>query len=75
MNTAAKHWFSLQGLVTPEILTPSPRQEEGELEKGRKWIVEGRLAGSVGRACDSWSWGCEFEAHIGCRDYLKKKKE
>ena len=39
--------------------------------------VLGHLAGSISRACDSKSWGCNFEPHIGCRDYLKitfKKK-
>ena len=30
---------------------------------------QGRLAGSVGKACGSSSWGCESEPHIGCRDY------
>lgn len=38
----------------------------------------GHLTGSVSRACHFWSWGCEFESHIGCRDYFEKnykKKE
>lgn len=37
--------------------------------------TQGHLVGSFGRPCDSWSWGPEFEPHIGCRDHLKKKKK
>lgn len=33
----------------------------------------GHLAGFAGSACDSWSWSCEFESHVGCGAYLKKK--
>ena len=35
--------------------------------------VSGCLAGSVSKAHDSWSQGCEMEHHIGCRDDLKIK--
>ena len=33
---------------------------------------QGCLAGPISGACESWSPGCEFESHIGCRDDLKK---
>ena len=33
----------------------------------------GHLVGLVGRTCDSWSWGCEFEPYIGGKDYLINK--
>ena len=35
----------------------------------------GRLIGSVSRAHDYWSQGCEFEPHTGCRDFLSKKRK
>lgn len=28
-------------------------------------IISGHLAGSLGRACDSQSWGCDFKLHVG----------
>lgn len=36
---------------------------------------EGSLAGSISRACDSWSQDCEFEPHVGHGDYFEKKKK
>ena len=38
-------------------------------------LVEGHLAGSVGKARNSRPWGREFEPHTGHRDYLKKQEE
>lgn len=39
----------------------------------KTWKMGGQLAGSVGRAYDSWSQGYKFELHIRYRDYLKNK--
>lgn len=40
----------------------------------KKATESGYPAGSVNRACDSWNWGCEFEAQVGHRLLKKKKK-
>lgn len=32
---------------------------------------ERQLAGTVGGAGNSWSWGHELEPHTGCGDYYK----
>lgn len=37
---------------------------------GLKNQLSEHLAVSVSNTCDSWAWGCEFEPHFGCRDYL-----
>lgn len=41
--------------------------------KENKDPFKGCLAGSVVRACDSWSGGYRFEPNIWCKDCLKKK--
>lgn len=35
--------------------------------------TKGYLARSIGKACDSWSWGHGFELHIEGRVYFKTK--
>lgn len=36
-----------------------------------RYKLQGRLAGSVGTACDSWSQDFKFEPRVVCGDYLK----
>jgi len=43
------------------------------METQVKTIVSGLLAGSVGRARDTWSQGREFKPHFGRGAYLKNK--
>ena len=50
------------------------QHREWELMDKRPLIFGGRLAGSVGRACDSQSQGCKFKPHVGCRILVKNLK-
>ena len=38
-------------------------------------VYGGHLDGSVGRVSYSWSLGCEFKLHFGCREYVRKKEK
>jgi len=40
-----------------------------------KSLLLGCMAGSVRRACNSWSWGGEFGPHVGCRLLKKLSKQ
>ena len=46
-----------------------------ERKKEKKEKFKGCLAGSISRADDSWSQGCEFEPHVGCGDYWERERE
>ena len=56
-------------------VNPEPGQNESSTFMLEPIVLWGHLAGSVRRACNSWSWCCEFKPHFGCRDYLKKKQK
>lgn len=45
------------------------------LETELQVLRGGWLAGLVGRACDSWSWGFKFKPRVGHGADLKIKKE
>ena len=63
------------GLPAPALPLPYNCQldKKGHLCIVFKGKARGRLAGSAGKACDSWSQGREFELYVRRRDYLKNK--
>ena len=50
----------------------SSEESKQDSEGTQNYTVLGCLAGLVGRAHDSWSWGCKCKPHDGPSAYLKQ---
>jgi len=62
-------------LYMAHIKAQEPSKEEGMTQLILKEYMSGHRAGSVGKACKSWSQGCEFNQpnHLGApnENYFK----
>lgn len=55
--------------INPKEIIRNEDAHWGSIYNNKNKIKLGHLAQLVGEACDSWSWDCELEPHIRCRDY------